>query len=246
MSTAIVQNSFPPEVHRSLKHYVYRLIDPNNGETFYVGKGQGNRVFSHASGEVECDGVEEKLERIRAIRNSGLAVEHIIHRHGMDEATAFAVEAALIDAYPGLTNKIDGHGNEEFGSMHAVTIMKRYAAEEAEFDRKTLLITVNQSAHTQSLYEATRKSWVLSPHRAAKAEVILPVVRGMIIGAFVADEWLETGAANSNNYNVPARGKRYEFTGSEAPEDLKNQFVGKKVPAEFRKKGSSNPIRYTW
>ena len=34
-------DSFPPEVVQALGHYVYRLIDPRNGETFYVGKGQG-------------------------------------------------------------------------------------------------------------------------------------------------------------------------------------------------------------
>jgi hypothetical protein len=39
--------SFPTEVSRRLKTYVYRLINPRNGETFYVGKGQGNRVFAH-------------------------------------------------------------------------------------------------------------------------------------------------------------------------------------------------------
>ena len=38
---------FPPDVSRRLRKYVYRLIDPRNGETFYVGKGEGNRVFAH-------------------------------------------------------------------------------------------------------------------------------------------------------------------------------------------------------
>ena len=38
---------FPPEIARRLKTYVYRLIDPRNGETFYVGKGRGDRVFAH-------------------------------------------------------------------------------------------------------------------------------------------------------------------------------------------------------
>lgn len=34
---------FASEVAVQLKTYVYRLIDPRNGETFYVGKGTGNR-----------------------------------------------------------------------------------------------------------------------------------------------------------------------------------------------------------
>ncbi len=48
-----MQNSFSPEVIKELGHYVYRLIDPRNGETFYVGKGKGNRVFHHIAGELD-------------------------------------------------------------------------------------------------------------------------------------------------------------------------------------------------
>jgi hypothetical protein len=35
-------DKFPPEVVDKLKNYVYRLIDPRNGETFYVGRGVGS------------------------------------------------------------------------------------------------------------------------------------------------------------------------------------------------------------
>ncbi len=80
------------------KYYVYRLIDPRNGETFYVGKGKDNRVFQHAKAEpgAIADELTEKLKRIREIRNTGFEVAHVIRRHGMDEDTAFEVEAALI------------------------------------------------------------------------------------------------------------------------------------------------------
>ena len=30
-----------------LQYYVYRLIDPRTGQTFYVGKGKGNRLYAH-------------------------------------------------------------------------------------------------------------------------------------------------------------------------------------------------------
>lgn len=40
-------NEFPPGVMEHLGWYVYRLIDPRDGSTFYVGKGKGNRVFAH-------------------------------------------------------------------------------------------------------------------------------------------------------------------------------------------------------
>src|SRR5437899_1217314 len=106
------RTSFPPGVADKLKTYVYRLIDPRNGETFYVGKGQGNRLFAHIREQVEADDPSNKLRRIRDIHVAGFEVAHVIHRHGMDEATAFEVEAALIDAYPGLTNVAGGAGSD--------------------------------------------------------------------------------------------------------------------------------------
>ncbi|HSZ54444.1 MAG TPA: hypothetical protein VK797_02205 [Tepidisphaeraceae bacterium] len=101
--------SFPPEVAEKLRYYVYRLIDPRDGETFYVGKGKGDRVFAHARAEqrlLDGDETDNKLQRIRNIRLAGLEVGHVIHRHGMEEEIASVVEAALIDAYPGLTNAV--------------------------------------------------------------------------------------------------------------------------------------------
>jgi hypothetical protein len=47
-----MREHFPAEVAKKLGYYVYRLIDPRNGETFYVGKGKG-RVFQHARGALK-------------------------------------------------------------------------------------------------------------------------------------------------------------------------------------------------
>ncbi|HHX70096.1 MAG TPA: hypothetical protein GX708_18860, partial [Gallicola sp.] len=56
------------------------------------------------------------------IRSSGLEVIHVIQRYGMSEETAFEVEAALIDSYPGLTNSVSGHYSSERGIISAYEI----------------------------------------------------------------------------------------------------------------------------
>lgn len=242
-------DSFPSDVAAKLKAYVYRLIDPRNGETFYVGKGKGNRVFSHIRAEDGLDGdeIDNKLKRIREIRLAGFEVGHVIHRHGMDGSTAFEVEAALIDAYPGLTNIVVGTGGNDYGAMHAEEVIRRYSAEPAVFRQKALLISVNRSAAERSLYDATRYAWKINLRKARESEVILATMQGLIVGAFVAEDWLEATAENfpgrADGDGVPGR---YGFVGAEAPDHIKNLYVGKRVPDSYRKRGAANPIKYTW
>ena len=128
--------------------------------------------------------------------------------------------------------------------MHAKEIIRRYAAPPAVFKHKAMLISVNRSAAESSLYEATRYAWKVNPAKARKAEVILSTIQGLIVGAFVADEWLEATSAN-----FPGREDmlgRFAFNGHEAPATTRGLYVGKRVPDEYRKPGAANPVKYTW
>lgn len=242
-------DSFPPEVVDKLKYYVYRLIDPRDGETFYVGKGTGNRVFAHihAEGKLEGDPITNKLKRIREILLSGLEVVHVIHRHGMDEKTAFEVESALIDAYPGLTNIDEGLRANVYGPMHVKQIIALYCAEPAVFQHKAILININRTAVETSLYHATHFAWKINKSRANQAEVILATRQEMIVGAFIAKEWLEATSKNfPEHMDATDHSDRIGFIGEEAQEEIKKLYIGKRVPDEYRKHGAVNPIKYTW
>jgi uncharacterized protein len=239
-----MMQSFPPGVAEKLKTYVYRLIDPRNGETFYVGKGKGDRVFAHIRAKIETDDPGDKLKRIHEIRAAGFDVAHVIHRHGMDDGTAFEVEAALIDAYPGLTNVVNGAGGNDFGIMHAQEIVRRYQAEPAVFQHRAILINVNRSASEVSLYEATRYAWKISLKKAERAEIVLAIRHGLIVDVFVANQWLPATAENfSGREPVPGR---FGFIGYEAPDTIRHLYIGKCLPDEYRKPGAANPIKYTY
>lgn len=69
-------------------------------------------------------------------------------------------------------------------------------------------------------------------------------MQGLIVGAFVVEKWLEATAEN-----FPGRETvegRYGFYGEEAPIEFKKLYIGKRTPDAYRKKGASNPIKYTW
>jgi hypothetical protein len=256
-SESTARDGFPEAVQEAIGNYVYRLIDPRNGETFYVGKGKGNRVFSHARAEIRINhdegGLDPKLERIREIHNDHLAVIHVVHRHEIPDAAVLEVEAALIDAYPGLTNQQAGHGSNAKGPMDFRQLIDKYGLPELEADVPESLVLINVNASNNrhdrnAIYDQVRFAWRIAPKRAAKADFILAVIRGVVIGAFIADEWLE---ANSQNFPEVPHAKadsngRYAFRGRIAPDAVWERFAGsrgKRITNE-RMMHDQNPIRY--
>ncbi len=203
-------------------------------------------MFAHAAGELKNDSEQmtEKLQRIRLIRSRGFEVAHVIHRHGMDEVTAFEVEAALMDAYPGITNLVRGQSSSEYGLMHSKGIIERYAAPEAVFSHKALLINVNRSATVEeSVYEAARYAWKVDRKKAESAELVLAVQQGLILGVFIAEKWLPATPENfpSLTSEIP---KRWGFVGIEAPKSVSAQYLRHRIPDSMRKRGAANPVRY--
>ena len=241
------QNSFPEEVVEKLKWYVYRLIDPRNGETFYVGKGRGNRVFEHAKGDIseDEDSGDTKKQIISNIRDTGLEVAHIIHRHGMSkESTALEVEAALIDAYPGLLNKVAGHRSSEHGSRHAVEIIAKYKAEQFQATEPFILFSIGKLLGTSDTYTVVQGFWKIKKEKAEGYKLVLAQVAGLVKGAYRPEEWLEATKENFPTSprlakNIPGR---YGFKGKQVEPEVWDRYVGKRVPEKYL--GSSNPIRY--
>ncbi len=238
-----MRDKFPPGVSDALKSYVYRLVDPRDGTTFYVGKGVGNRVFAHANNVLtSADGEDEddlKSTTIREIIAERLEVIPLIHRHGLDSKAALLVEAALIDAYPGLANLVGGHGSDEFGIVHVEQAIAAYEARELVAQHRLMLISINRAIKQRSIYDAVRYAWKVDVERARRAEFVLAHSGQVVRGVFVADEWKP---AAGNFPGISPQSKRWGFDGHEAEDPIKRLYVGRRVPPLPR--GAANPVRY--
>lgn len=254
-------SSFSGEVVAQLKHYVYRLVDPRNGQTFYVGEGYGNRVFAHVNAvdmsfyenndflteqdkQTEENKDPAKIKRIIDIKRTGLEVIHIIQRWGMDAKTAFEVEAAFIDYFglESITNKIKGH-DEGRGMRLADELEQQFIAK--TFDDypncpKFMLIKIsdwsinkNGGYENDGVYKAVKCYWKVNPNRANKYPYVLAVRYGIVIGVY---------QINENGWKKTCDNIRAYFDGVEAPDDIKKIFLNKKIPERFRRR--QNPVSF--
>lgn len=232
-----------------LGYYVYVYTDPRNDAPFYVGKGKGNRAFSHLN-----DGSEsQKVARIREIREAGLEPKIEILAFGLDEPTAYKVEAASIDlvGFDNLTNAVIGHHARRFGRKSIDSVHADLSAEPvASFDHDLVLIKLNDTfddASKQSaiaLYDATRGTWKLAPATAKKAKYAAGVYAGVIREVYSIAAWLP---AQSTQYADPARNQaphdRWEFVGRVAEAAIRDRYRWKSV-AHLYRPGAANPIMY--
>ena len=238
----------PASLNSYLKWYVYRLIDPRNGETFYVGKGKDDRIFAHIKGAIGSaigEVSDPRIARIREIQVAGLEVSHVIHRHGLaTPSAAYQVEAALIDAYPGLTNKVRGYGSVDYGSRHVEQIIAEFEAEEFEVREPLMFIHINKSYYTRpNPYEAVRSAWKINLNKARRYKLVLASLRGVVVGAYRPKKWLLSLKEHFpwEQSNLP---DRWGFEGTDAEYEVWSYYVSKRVPARYKKKGAMASVRY--
>lgn len=248
----MIKDEFTPEIIEKLKYYVYRLIDPRNGQTFYVGKGCGNRIFQHVKQMISYyDGAEQTLESdpnklkiIRDIVDGGLDVIHVIQRWGLTEKEALEVEAALIDAYQGLSNIQRGFQSDEYGVTNAKTLIKLLSRKTYEEPHhfKYIIVKVQQwrldelyALHNiNARYEATRGGWRIRPRDVNEYPYAFSVTGGIVREVYQIDKWFLT--------DVPGR---YAFEGHIADDSIRNQVIDMRIPDVYTKKGMASPVLFS-
>ncbi len=248
---------FDEKTKLELKYYVYLLVNPETKTPFYVGKGEGNRVFDHLNEANEGKKGTDKLDQIQAILKKNKSVEHVIVRHGLNEKTAYQIEASLIDTFrfvPVFNDFVKGNiqgglNSIENGLMSSEEIKRKYNALPLNFMPKdTIIININSSYKRASgedkLYTATKERWRMDKSRLGGIKYVLSEYRGLIVEVFEVEKWYPI----KRQYNPGSKkaGKIYTgygFDGHVAANPVRNKFLNKSV-AHKKKRGASNPIMY--
>ncbi|HEY5366559.1 MAG TPA: hypothetical protein VIL19_08790 [Casimicrobiaceae bacterium] len=245
-----------------LGYYVYALFDPRESSAvpFYIGKGQNNRVFEHARGNVpdwnESDEeaiLSPKLELIDRIQKANHKVDHRIIRHDLTENEALRVEASLIDLVnlmqPNtLLNAISGQGVAQ-GIISTDDLLLELNAKPLQTNDILLIVKIERQwgellkkygtaakIPRGELYKAVRGDWRVSEARANEVAAVLAVARGIVRAVFVNEPWRL--APNPNETHR----KRMQGTGT-ADASRFDLLLHTSV-THFFTTGSQNPIKY--
>ncbi len=226
------------KVIEKLRHYVYLYVDPRDESVFYVGKGSGSRCLTHLTEEGET----EKIQKIAAIRDSGLEPRIDILLHGLPTAeTALQVEAAVIDLIERekLTNRVRGWRSEAFGRMELKEIISLYDPKQIDIKEPSLLIRINQlfrfGMTPIELYDATRGIWRISPDRE-KVELAFAVFQGVVREVYRVSQWMPAGSSFSTRMTEEddlRDPERWEFVGTIADETVRKQYIDGSVVHYF-------------
>lgn len=250
---------FSARTIKEIGSYVYVYSDPNTHAPFYIGKGKGNRCFSHLK-MAEDGSVEEneKIARIKEIAARGQEPLIEILVHGVDDETALKVEAATIDLIgkENLCNRQKGHGAGVCGRINVDDLEARYnphPLSKEEIDENVIMIRVNQTFRygmkPWELYDVTRCAWKVNLETAKRVDYAFSVYNGIVLEVYKVLEWLP-GHSTMNSFflgteqgHMEARKNRYEFVGRIAEPEVREKYKDKDVSGLFPK-GNQNSFKY--
>ena len=238
---------FTSDIIRKIKYYVYLLSDPISGEIFYVGKGKGNRVFSHLKDNTD----NQKSRKIKDLKSKGLEPKIEFLVHGVDdEITIKKIEASIIDLIGKnkLTNIVGGYESSDFGRMDLAQIRGKYSSQKAEIKENVMLIKLSKTFRYNmdpiDLYDNTRGVWKVAEHRRKEVDYAFAVYDGIIQETYKILQWFEAWSTFNNREDFTSQRekdvKRWEFVGN-VSDEMSKKYLYKSVEHK-----EQNPIKYTF
>ena len=248
---------FPSSIHGELQNYIYAYYDPtvSSDLPFYIGRGIGNRAFSHLK-ESHNSEVQKILSKLK---NLGTKPKIRIIIHGLNAQQAKIAETAAIALLgkDNLANLVKG-SRSAFTNASPREIIDHYNARGVILKHKVIMIIRNPwnpELPEQEHYDRTRSAWRLG-NKKDLAEYAFLVHQGIVKRIYIIASWYPDGTTfhsrnnpdPNNPYYIKDYGirKRFEFVGRLlSPEDkISKLYMGKSIKKYIRATGS--PCHYSY
>ena len=234
-------NKFSPNTIENIGYYVYVYSDPDTHKPFYVGKGQGNRVFDH----LKEDTKSSKVKKLKALKKSGKEPLIQILVHGLkDSDTAEKVEAAVIDllGVDKLTNQKRGKESRKYGIEEVSVLDDKYrneTLEEEDITDNVILLKIKkfyrEGMSARELYDVTRGYWRVASIKRERVDFAFAVFNGIVREVYKVEKWLPALSTFTERSDVrvckpqKVKNEKYEFVGRIADEEIRMKYRGKSV-----------------
>ena len=234
-------NKFSPNTVENIGYYVYVYSDPDTHEPFYVGKGQGNRVFDHLKEETKSS----KVKKLKKLKKNGKEPLIQVLVHGLkDSDTAEKIEAAVIDllGVDNLTNQKRGKESRKYGIEEVSVLDDKYrneTLEEEDITDNVILLKIKQfyreGMSARELYDVTRGYWRVGIKNRERVDFAFAVYNGIVREVYKVEYWLPALSTFTERSDVrtckPKKTKtvKYEFVGRIADEEIRMKYRGKSV-----------------
>ena len=248
---------FPSNIHAKIKNYIYALYNPliDADLPFYVGRGVGDRVFSH----LNVSHNDEVQNIINEIQKKGLEPKIRIIMHGLTTQEAKAAENVAI-AMLGkdkLANKVKG-SNSNLTKVSPQELIDHYNAKKVNINHRVIMIIRNPwnpDLPEQRHYDMTRSAWKLGPKKDM-ADYAFLINQGVVKKIYSVASWFPDGTTfhirnnpdptNPNFIKDYAIRERQEFVGKliDPSDPIYKKYIGKSVKKYLKATGS--PCHYSY
>ena len=173
-----------------------------------------------------------KLQRIQEIRQDfqQLNIRELIVEHYNGKYTAEEVREALFPYQIKVEEDMPDDGNGDGKKAKA----EAYEEPEVEY----ILVKTSEKCIEErgNLYEASRYAWPLGFKRARSYEYVFSVIDGIVREVYLVSEWQKITQGEYSG--------RLEFRGEPADKSISKWFIGKEIPAKYRKPGCASSALY--
>ena len=206
----------------------------------------------------ELEDKEKQKQHIQEIKNrvnsdliKELLLNYFLRENYADDEILQALDEIEVKA-PERKNNFNRDHNSDTSTTEKSTQEDSFPVSPAFIIIKTHDDRVNRCkryfncSEAEALYHATRHCWAVSYNRVVgHSNYVLAVIDSIVQEVYEVKAWTKVTPQGVWGIDDGKALDRFEFTGKPAQDSIREKFIGKQIPYEYRKKGMASPVLFS-